>query len=175
MENQTVILVKKINTDNSFTFYKISSGELRALIMASLGHDSGKMGIALNIIDKKGTFSSEERALMKAHPQMTGFLFDTVSLQDARTYDAAIQHHQNADEVTSLYPRIISILDVFEALTSPLREYRTPLTPLQMKDELVLRAEKNELDPDLVRYIIGDILLIEQLHQASQQQDVLDK
>jgi len=109
--------------------------ELKALEVAALLHDYGKIGIDDHVLKKNGKLSDEEFAHIRQHPALTFSILDRIHF--ARQYRdvplIAASHHECLDG--SGYPRgltageipfmakILTVADVFEALTAD-RHYR---------------------------------------------------
>jgi HD-GYP domain-containing protein (c-di-GMP phosphodiesterase class II) len=98
-------------------------------------HDLGKISISDTILLKPGKLSPEEYEIIKTHPRHGAEIIVKYAwLQDAM--DVVKHHHEKFNG--SGYPtglscdsipraaRIFTIIDVFDALTSP-RPYREPL------------------------------------------------
>ena len=113
-------------------------GPLRCdLHRAGLLHDIGKLGVSNRILDKAGPLTARERARVQRHPAHGWRI-----LKRARAFRSfawpAVLHHERLDG--SGYPwgidgteldlttRILSVADVFEALTAK-RPYRAPMAP----------------------------------------------
>jgi len=110
----------------------LARGELELLQLSGLFHDIGKIGIPEYILDKPGSLTEEEYAIVRNHPH-TG----AEMLKPIRAYHGAIplvaQHHERFDgkgyprglagEEIVLGARILAVADVFDALYSR-RPYR---------------------------------------------------
>lgn len=122
----------------------LSKKMLHDLGMSALLHDIGKMVIPLEIINKPSKLSKEEFNIMKEHPlngvkQLQNLVSNDI-LQGIET------HHENLDgsgypygkkeKDISLYGKIISICDVYDALTSR-RAYRNPCIPSEAIEYLM--------------------------------------
>lgn len=105
------------------------------VFLASLGgflHDIGKIGVPEAILGKRGELTTTEYEVVKTHPGIGATLIQEHPLADLAT--AAIrQHHEwvngtgypdrlHATQI-SIFARIVSIADAFDALTSS-RPYR---------------------------------------------------
>lgn len=115
----------------------LERAELRALYRGGFLHDIGKIAIPDRILLKKGRLTPREYALMKSHPRVGDELCATV-----RSFDMVRPivrwHHERLDgrgypdglagEGIPLLARIVTIVDVFDALTND-RPYRKALTP----------------------------------------------
>ena len=95
---------------------------------SALLHDIGKSKIDSNIVNKTTGLSDEEFEIMKNHPKYGYDLAQKYHIYDKNILDGIYKHHEKLDglgypnkiagEQISLFPRIISICDVFDALTT---------------------------------------------------------
>lgn len=105
------------------------------VFLAGLGgflHDIGKISIPDNILGKQGSLTDPEYEVVKTHPGIGAVLIQEHPLGDL-ALAAVHQHHEWMDgrgypdrlqgEQISIYARIVSIADAFDALTSA-RPYR---------------------------------------------------
>ena len=109
---------------------------LRRLAVAGLLHDIGKLRIAPDILNKPGKLSDDEYRTIKTHPQAGASILARVGSFDEEI-PIVLAHHERVDgggyphglagERIPLEARILSICDVFDALTS-WRAYREPWT-----------------------------------------------
>lgn len=103
--------------------------------VASLLHDVGKTSIPVNVLDKPAALSPGEWSLVRAHPQLGAEIADKLGYSTAIS-EMILGHHEHWNG--SGYPfgaagtdipigaRVISVADVFDALTTP-RSYRGPM------------------------------------------------
>ncbi len=137
----------------------LSADELAALKTGGVVHDIGKIGIPDHILNKPGKLTDEEYAVIKRHPVIG---YDI--LKSLRTFHNVLPivrwHHERpngtgypdglkGDELP-LLPRITSVADVFDALSTD-RPYRAALPLPKCKEILLSDAEKGWLDMDLVK------------------------
>ncbi|MBB3953005.1 HD-GYP domain-containing protein [Aureimonas jatrophae] len=106
---------------------------VRNLGLAGLLHDIGKVAIPSALLGKPGKLSDDEMALMQTHPQ-AGYdlLRDEADLPEV-VREMCLHHHERIDgrgypaglsgEAISMPVRILSICDVFDAVTS-IRPYK---------------------------------------------------
>jgi len=141
--------------------------EVELILYASPLHDIGKMGIPDKILLKPGRFKEEEFEIMKTHAALGAEM-----LEGADNYPVlkagriiALQHHEKYDgsgypnaikgEDIHLYSRIVTIADVFDALSSR-RCYKEP-----MKIEEVLNIMQKgagiHFDPHLIELFLANI------------------
>jgi putative nucleotidyltransferase with HDIG domain len=107
---------------------------LRRLAVAGLLHDIGKLRIAPQILNKPGKLTDDEYRTIKTHPQAGANILARVGSFDEEI-PIVLAHHERVDgggypngltgERIPLEARILSIVDVFDALTS-WRAYREP-------------------------------------------------
>jgi HD-GYP domain-containing protein (c-di-GMP phosphodiesterase class II) len=119
------------------------------VFLARLGgflHDIGKVGIPDGILGKRGPLSPAEFEVVKTHPGIGASLIQAHPLGDLALL-AIHQHHEwvngmgypdcLAGEAISIYAKIVSIADAFDALTST-RPYRLGTTPDPAASTLLL-------------------------------------
>lgn len=114
--------------------------EKKTLTVAGILHDIGKTRMPLTIIQKPGKLSNEEYKIIKKHTEL-GFQILTENRLDYHIRYAALQHHERNDgsgypqglatRHIDPYAKIISIVDVYDAMTSP-RVYRGPMCPFDV-------------------------------------------
>lgn len=137
----------------------MSDRQLETLRIGALIHDLGKIGIDLNILNKPGKLTDEEFEQIRLHPALGQQICSPLkALQEVG--DIIRHHHEKLDgsgypdglcgEQISLNARIVSIVDIFDALTTE-RSYRAalPVTEslLIMKEE----AAQGKLDSQLLK------------------------
>jgi len=132
------------------------------LQIASYLHDIGKIGISNRFINKKGTLTSTDWAIIKQHTKKSIELLGPLNLSP--NIISYIQHHHERFDGTG-YPdglagnqiplgaRIIAISDSYDSMTSD-RPYRKLLSNGEAKNELLKFAGK-QFDPDLVSIFLN--------------------
>ncbi len=142
-----------------------SRKDLCNLGYGALLHDIGKVFVRKDILNKNGFLTEEEFAEMKKHSEWgceyikKGYGVTTAS------YMGILDHHEKYDgggypnnlkgNSISLFGRIISIADVYDALTSD-RPYRKALPPSEVM-EYIMGSSITLFDPDLVNIFIRKI------------------
>lgn len=140
----------------------INGIERECLVTASMMHDVGKLNIPTQILDKPGKLTPEEYEIIKKH---TDYGHNLLKNSPGRTMeiasDIALNHHERWDgngynkikgENVSLYSRIMTIADVFDALVSK-RSYKEKWKPEDAYNEIVSQSGK-QFDPSLVNVFI---------------------
>ncbi|MBO4325417.1 MAG: HD domain-containing protein, partial [Lachnospiraceae bacterium] len=135
-----------------------SEEECKKVFYTALLHDVGKIGIADNIITKKGRLSDEEYEAMKQHP-----VIGSQILSGIRDYPylgiGAHYHHERYDgkgypdglkgEEIPEVARIISVADAYDTMTSN-RSYRAAI-PQQIAREEIVKNAGTQFDPVFAR------------------------
>jgi len=132
--------------------------------VAAYLHDIGKVGISNRFINKKGTLTPIDWAIVKQHTKKSIELLVPLNLSPSIL--SYIQHHHERFDGTG-YPdglegdhipigaRIIAIADSYDSMTSD-HPYRKPLSHADAKNELLKYAGK-QFDPHLVSIFL-DVL-----------------
>ncbi|MFQ5450948.1 MAG: HD-GYP domain-containing protein [Nitrospinaceae bacterium] len=152
----------------------MSEQECDLLLNASPMHDIGKIGIPDRILLKPGKLDEEEWEIMKTHVTIGAEILagdDSELLKLACTI--VMQHHEKWDgsgyplglkgEEISLPARIVSLCDVFDALTSE-RPYKTAW-PLEKTMKYIQEQKGKHFDPRLVEHfkvILPEIVQIQE-------------
>ena len=144
---------------------------------ASPMHDIGKIVIPDAILKKPGGLTPEEREVMKTHTTLGGDIFKNSKsslLRVARTI--SLTHHERFDgtgypqglkgEDIPLFGRIVSVADVFDALTSK-RPYKEAYG-FDEAVELIKEGSGTQFDSAVVRAFLKRIEKIRQIWQATQ-------
>ena len=136
--------------------------ELNELGLGALLHDIGKMQVPLEILNKPGKLSKEEFEIMKTHPQK-GYeiLLDDNNLS-AEVLAIVKSHHERLsgsgypdnlpEQNISYYTKIVSITDVYDAITSD-RVYHDGMTPHDAMQRLY-EWMPNNFDQELMQKFI---------------------
>ena len=109
--------------------------ELYELALCALLHDIGKMGVPIEIISKPTRLTVEEYNIVKSHPMLGAQFAIRQNITNKAICSGILTHHERYDgmgyphglagENIPLFGRIISVADVYDALTSA-RPYREP-------------------------------------------------
>jgi len=131
---------------------------------AGMFHDIGKIKIDKNILNKNGTLTENEFTQMKKHVSYGHNLLIHTALPIEIAISAQY-HHEKFDgtgyplglkgESIPLISRIISICDVYDALTSN-RPYRKAFSCNEALE--IMRTQKNHFDPELFSIFLSNAI-----------------
>ncbi len=134
------------------------------LLIASLLHDVGKIGISERILLKPGALTVQERATIELHPRIGFRLVEQVPALNVIA-PAVLHHHERFDgagypaglsgEQIPLEARVICVADSFSAMTSD-RPYRGALEIEEACTELE-RCAGTQFDPQVVRLFVEEV------------------
>jgi HD-GYP domain-containing protein (c-di-GMP phosphodiesterase class II) len=146
---------------------ELSRISLSHLGICGLVHDLGKLGIPKEILNKPAKLSDQEFAIMQSHP--TKSVKQIIKLRAPSELKAKIllppfEHHLKYDlsgyprvpgkNSVSLFGRILTIADVFDALTSP-RIYRPVAISSDVALDMMLKGSGKDFDPILLKVFIN--------------------
>jgi len=166
-------ILLQLRSEDEYTFqHTLNIGILSALIakwldydegqqlkiaMAGTLHDIGKSRIPLAILNKPGPLTREEFEIMKTHPLLSYEILTQSAIYDEDVKLGVLQHHERLNgkgypyglsgEEISLYARIVSVADIYHAMTSK-RPYKAKENPLYVLEQI--RKEIDSLDPTVV-------------------------
>jgi putative two-component system response regulator len=137
----------------------LSAAEVDLLRLGAVLHDVGKIGIPDAILDKPGSLTSAEYAVVKRHPDQGARI--VAPLRSLRAVVPLIRwHHERMDgagypdglfgAAIPLVVRILAVADVYDALSNP-RPYREAMPPARCLEILDENAASGGLDTELVR------------------------
>jgi diguanylate cyclase (GGDEF)-like protein/PAS domain S-box-containing protein len=136
---------------------KLNREDMDHVRQAAVLHDLGKVGISDKILHKKSRLSPKEYEEIKKHPQIAAdiirpiqFMHDIIPLilyhherWDGKGYPAGLKHKE-----IPIGARIISIADVYQALTSD-RPYRKAY-PKKEAMKIIKEGAGTQFDPAIV-------------------------
>jgi len=132
----------------------LKSKEKKALQLAALLHDIGKIGTPENILNKPGSLDHEEISRIREHPQ-NGYNILKPLEELSESLPGILHHHEHYDgggypvglkgEEIPFQARLIAVADVYDAFTTE-RAYRAPISPAEALAIMEKQAGKH-LDP----------------------------
>lgn len=142
--------------------------------VASMMHDIGKLMIPNEIIEKPGLLTEEEYEIIKTHAEYGNDLLSHnhgTIMSIARTI--AYEHHERWDgdgypqglkgEEISIYAQIVSVADVYDALTSH-RSYKEAWAPKDARKEIINQRGR-QFSPRVVDAFVDQYDKIEEIRQ----------
>lgn len=121
-------------------FIGLKDKDLEDIGMSSMMHDLGKSKVDWEIINKNGKLTDAEFESMKKHPASGYDIALKMGISDKRILAGIRSHHEKLDGLgypdglkdkqISLFPRIIAVCDVFDALTTK-RSYKAAMTSFE--------------------------------------------
>jgi response regulator RpfG family c-di-GMP phosphodiesterase len=150
------------------------------LQIASYLHDIGKIGISNRFINKKGTLSSTDWAIIKQHSNKSIELLAPLRLSS--NILSFIQHHHEhydgtgypdglAGEQIPIGSRIIAISDAYDSMTSN-RPYRKPFSNEEARTELN-KCSGKQFDPKLITIFLDVLKEMEEVFLMKNHQNLL--
>jgi len=134
------------------------ASEIRAIGVAGLLHDIGKIRIPLDILTKPGKLTDEERIIMNEHPVDAARIIMQSEEDFGMAATVAYEHHVmlngggyphlHYNRECTMASRLVHVCDVFDALSTK-RPYRDAWPSEKAMSYLEERAG-TEFDPDLV-------------------------
>jgi HD-GYP domain-containing protein (c-di-GMP phosphodiesterase class II) len=126
-----------------------NSARLNQLGRCAMMHDIGKTAIPITVLNKPSRLDAKEFTVMKTHSAEGYQYLLRNQIGDRDLWYGVLSHHEKYDGTgypngikgrkIPLISRVISVADVYDALTSK-RPYRTPMQP-----------------PEAVEYIMGNV------------------
>ncbi len=149
----------------------LSKTELSTLGFSALFHDIGKTRLPLQVLNKPTKFDDSDWEMMRMHPTYGVLTLAKTLPFEERSCRAMIvtsQHHYNLNgsgypvlkrqRVPNLYSKIVTICDVFDAMTSGRVYRKIPASPEQVLRSMVLQAEF-KFDPHLLKVFLNTVSL----------------
>ncbi len=165
----------------------LSKEEIELIRYGSPLHDIGKLKIPDSVLLKPGPLTEEEREIMKTHTIIGAKILEGSKIKYLKAAEKiALLHHEKWDgtgypfglkgEKIPLFARIVSIADVFDALTSD-RPYRKAFS-VEEAFEIIKSESGKHFDPELVELffkIKDEIIEIKALFQDENNIDLSSK
>ena len=139
----------------------MSEEECKKVYFAALLHDVGKIGIPIEILQKKGRLTDEEFDQIKRHSVVGGEILS--SIKDSPWLAIGARHHHERyngrgypdglkGEAIPEIARIIAVADAYDAMTSN-RSYRNAIPQHIVREELV-KGSSTQFDPEFAKIMI---------------------
>ncbi|MBN1321248.1 MAG: HD domain-containing protein [Thermoleophilia bacterium] len=131
----------------------LSKARLGELCLAGFLHDAGKLGVDPDVLQKPGALDEREWEEMRRHPLLAAYALlgnQRLTASNMRAVVVAFEHHLNHDfsgypsteikKTISLFGSIVSIADVFDALTTARVYRKVNFTPADAMVEVIKKA-----------------------------------
>lgn len=138
-------------------FLELADGEVRAIGVAALLHDIGKTRTPLEVLNKPGKLTEEERRIIEQHTvegakillqqQETNVLPAVVAYEHHMHWNGGGYPPRHYDRKPHRFSRMVQICDVYDALRTR-RPFRAPLSADAARDFIGEHAG-TQFDPDL--------------------------
>ena len=140
----------------------LSPKQVQEITIAGLLHDLGKVSISEQILNKPGKLTQEEYAKIKEHAALGARVI--AHIESLQPLVPIVRHHHErfdgngypdslAGEEIPLEARILSVVDVFDAMTHE-RSYRKALSKAEAMAELE-RGAGTQFDPAAVKAFLA--------------------
>ena len=143
----------------------LDNATLQELVLSGMLHDIGKLTIPIEIINKPTKLTREEFEIVKLHPVNAGIHLLKKNFVSENTFRGILGHHEKWDGTgypngiagndISLFARILTVADVYDALTS-YRPYRVPSNPSEAI-EYIMGGSGTLFDVDIVKAFLRRI------------------
>ncbi|RUR57284.1 GAF and HD-GYP domain-containing protein [Vreelandella populi] len=178
-------LVRRSNKDGEF-IQDSDIEQLKAIAQKTWEDSDGHQQPLLtedeleNLCIRHGTLNQEERKIIEGHVNATLDMLSEMPFPKnlQRVPEYAGGHHERMDgtgypkgltrEQLSLPARMLSIADVFEALTAPDRPYKAPMKLSQAMTIMGHMVENHQLDPDLFAVFVEESVYLDYARQHLQ-------
>ncbi len=142
---------------------RLSPAEANEVRWGAFLHDIGKLLVPADILNKAGTPTPQEWAVLHRHPEEGAKLVEPLRHFLESGVDAVGGHHESYDgsgyplglsgEQIPLVARIVAVADSFEVMTA-VRSYKRPMSAQAARAELV-RKSGTQFDPRVVRAFLN--------------------
>jgi len=137
------------------------SGDIKQITLGGFLIDIGHMMQDRQYLDKKSSFSTDERHKMMRHPQLGYEVLKQIPGIHPMVLQAVLFHHERFNDSGYFHmpyaklpetPKIVAVCDMYDAFTTD-RPYRDGMTP-----EKALRVLLNSIDIHFDQYLIGSFI-----------------
>ncbi|HNX24127.1 MAG TPA: HD domain-containing protein [Spirochaetota bacterium] len=152
----TAIMVKKRR--------KFKKEEVRNIVLGAYLCDLGKVKLEKTVLDKPDKLNDDELMQMHLHPQIGYNIVKSLEDINPIVLQTILFHHEQFDDegyyslpYDSLpsSPKIVSICDMYDALTSP-RPFRQPYSPSEAM-KIILNSTDKKFDRELVSDFLNGV------------------
>jgi HD-GYP domain-containing protein (c-di-GMP phosphodiesterase class II) len=135
--------------------------QIEVLRVGAMLHDVGKVGVTASILAKPGPLTDEETRTVQTHPVVGDRILGAFSHPQIDAIRDLVRHHHErldgsgypdglAGSQISILVRILSVADVYDAVTSP-RPHRDAMSETDAFGELAAEVAAGRLDEAVVQ------------------------
>ncbi len=156
------INVSIIATSISMRLFPNDKDRIRDIALAGLLHDAGKTMVPQEILMNTEQLTEREFSIVKQHPILGCSILEESGIHRKEILDPILYHHERwngkgyntgrSGKEIPLVSRIISISDVYDALTSD-RPYKCAWPPSEAT-QYIVRESSHMFDPELVNLFL---------------------
>jgi HD-GYP domain-containing protein (c-di-GMP phosphodiesterase class II) len=127
----------------------LSDEEVDEIVSAGLLHDIGKTKISEDLLSKPGKLTNEEFEEIKKHTLLGYMMLGKVKDATGNIKCSVLMHHEKidgsgyptgaTDDEIPLFPKIIAVADIYDAMTSN-RSYRNKMCPFEVIKNLEMQT-----------------------------------
>ncbi len=145
-----------------------SQDEIRNLTIGAYLHDIGQKQIDRQLLNKEGKLNASEMQKMKRHPQLGYEILNKIGNINPIVLQSVLLHHEKFNnrgyyqlpyQHLPIYPKIVSISDVFDALTSP-RPFRKHAMSPSISLKTILNSVGVHYDYELIENFLNTMTLL---------------
>jgi HD-GYP domain-containing protein (c-di-GMP phosphodiesterase class II) len=144
----------------------LSDSDRREAGLAGLVHDLGKAMMPPDVLNKPGSLTPEEFAIMKGHPEAGHRLLVEGKGVGPIALDVCLHHHEKVngkgypkglkgDEI-SLFAKMGAVCDVYDAITSN-RPYKSGWDPAESIQKMALWAKDGHFDEGIFHAFVKSV------------------
>ncbi|MDF2567321.1 MAG: metal dependent phosphohydrolase [Oscillospiraceae bacterium] len=147
------------------TSMKLNQFMLNELGVAAMLHDIGKIFTDKDILNKNGKLTNDEYEQIKKHSDYGWIYVKRNNAFSEQIEKAVLMHHERFDgtgyphgackDEIPVFAKIISLADVYDAMTSD-RPYRTRCLPSEAM-EYIMGGSSTLFDPQIVKSFVGKV------------------
>jgi HD-GYP domain-containing protein (c-di-GMP phosphodiesterase class II) len=144
----------------------LDEAQCREAGMAGMMHDIGKAMMPIEVLNKPGTLSNDEYAVIMTHPERGRDLLVAAGDVGLIAIDVCAHHHERPDgrgypeglsgEALSLHARMGAVCDVYDAITSN-RPYKDGWDPAESIARMSDWGLKGQFDPAVFQAFVESI------------------
>ena len=144
----------------------IEKADILQIKTAGLMHDIGKIGIDISLLSGTGELDETQWKEIRRHPEI-GYRILSSANEFSEIADIALEHHERWDglgypkglkgEEISLFARILSVADAFDAMT--VGRYYKPVLNYDEAAKEIIRNAGTQFDPEIATIFVESVII----------------